>query len=100
MVLFAVRPVLGIALWGSGLDWREWVSAAWFGLKGFALVVFGLLVLKSGLARADELFHLTALVITGSILAHSSTDVVIARWLQRNIPAQEDLPAETVTSAF
>jgi len=59
----------------------------------------GLLVLKSGLARADEVFHLTALVITGSILARSSTDVLVARWIQatsqrkekrRNLP---DAPA-------
>lgn len=87
LVLLAVRPVaLGIALWGSGLGWREWFAAAWFGPKGFASVVFGLLVLKSGLERADEVFHLTALVITGSILAHSSTDVLVARWLQKHHP--------------
>jgi len=43
-----------------------------------ASVVFGLPVLKSGLARADEVFHLTALVVVGSILAHSSTDVLVA----------------------
>ncbi len=47
LVLFAVRPVaLGIALWGSGLGWREWVAAAWFGPKGLASVVLGILVLK------------------------------------------------------
>ena len=87
LVLVAVRPVaLGIALWGSHLGWREWAAAAWFGPKGFASLVFGLLVLKSGLARGDEVFHLTALVTTGSILAHSSTDVLVARWLQTTSP--------------
>jgi NhaP-type Na+/H+ or K+/H+ antiporter len=84
LVLIAVRPVaLAVALWGGGLEWREWVAAAWFGPKGFASVVFGLLVLKSGLGRADELFHLAGIVIVGSILAHSSTDVLVARWLQK-----------------
>ena len=81
LVILAVRPLaIGIAMLGGKLDWREWVAAAWFGPKGFASVVFGLLVLKSGIARADEIFHLTAIVITGSILAHSSTDVIVARW--------------------
>jgi len=32
-----------------------------------ASLVFGLLVLKSGLVRADEVFHPTALVVVGSI---------------------------------
>ena len=78
-MLVAVRPAaLAVALWGGRLEWREWVAAAWFGPKGFASVVFGLLVLNSGLARADELFHLAAIVIVGSILAHSSTDVLVA----------------------
>lgn len=82
LVLLAVRPAaLAIALFRSELGWREFVTAAWFGPKGFASVVFGLLVLNSGLARGDELFHLTACVIAESIMAHSSTDVVIARWL-------------------
>ena len=85
LALLLVRPMaLGIALWGSHLGWREWVAAAWFGPKGFASVVFGLLVLKSGLARGDEVFHLAALTITGSILAHSSTDVLVARWLRKH----------------
>ena len=85
LVLVAVRPLaLLIALAGSHLAWREWAAAAWFGPKGFASVLFGLLVLKSGLARADEVFHLTALVVVGSILAHSSTDVIVARWLHKS----------------
>jgi len=84
LVLVAVQPAaLAGALWGGGLDWREWAAAAWFGPKGFASVVFGLLVLKSGLARADELFHLAAVVIVGWILAHSSTDVLVARWFRK-----------------
>jgi len=65
---------------GSGLSVREQVAAAWFGPKGFASVVYGLLVLDSGIAAGQELFHLIALTIVLSILAHSSTDVVVARW--------------------
>jgi len=93
LVLVAVRPLaLLMALAGSRLAWREWAAAAWFGPKGFASVVFGLLVLKSGLARADEVFHLTALVVVGSILAHSSTDVLMARWLHKSSGSRQDGP--------
>ncbi len=90
LVLVAVRPIaLSISLVRSPLTWRERAVAAWFGPKGFASVVFGLLILKqmhaapADGADADELFHLVAICIAGSILAHSSTDVLIARWLGR-----------------
>ena len=80
LALVAARP---IALWtsflGSGLGLREQFAAMWFGPKGFASVVYGLLVLASGIPAADEIFHLVALTIVLSILAHSSTDVLVAR---------------------
>jgi NhaP-type Na+/H+ or K+/H+ antiporter len=84
LVLFLARPLaLAVALFGSGLDWREWIAAAWFGPKGFASVVYGLLILNAGVERADLLFHLIALVTVMSIVAHSSTDVLVARWFRR-----------------
>jgi len=51
-------------------------------------VVFGLFVLKSGLPRGNEVFHLTAIDITASILAHSLSDVHLARWLKANVPPE------------
>lgn len=87
LALVVARP---LALWlsflGSTLTRREQAAAMWFGPKGFASVVYGLLVLESGIVAADELFHLIALTIALSIIAHSSTDVVVAR--------QFDEPAE------
>jgi NhaP-type Na+/H+ or K+/H+ antiporter len=80
LALFLVRPLaLGISLLGSRLGLREWAAAAWFGPKGFASVVYGLLVLQSGISSSDEVFHLVALVVAASILLHSSSDVVVAR---------------------
>ncbi len=80
LALVVARPVaLAVSFVGSGLSGREQAAAMWFGPKGFASVVYGLLVLQSGIASADELFHLVALTITLSIIAHSSTDVVVAR---------------------
>ncbi len=80
LTLFLARPfAVGIALAGSDISRREWAAAAWFGPKGFASVVYGLLVAQSGLVLADDLFHLVAVVVAASILLHSSTDVVVAR---------------------
>lgn len=86
LALVLVRPIaLGVALIGSPLTGRELAAAAWFGPKGFASVVYALLILESGVRLADELFHLAALVIAASIVAHSSTDVVVARYLVNDI---------------
>ncbi len=80
LALVVARPVaLLISLARSHLDLREKAAAMWFGPKGFASVVYGLLVLRSGIGTADVVFHLTALTIALSIIAHSSTDVVVAR---------------------
>ncbi|WFF00253.1 cation:proton antiporter [Micromonospora sp. WMMD964] len=80
LAIFVARPVaLWISFLRSGLGAREQAAAMWFGPKGFASVVYGLLVLESGIAAGDEVFHLVALTIVISILLHSSTDVVIAR---------------------
>lgn len=87
LVLFTVRiAALETALFGSGLEWRERLVAGWFGPKGFASVIYGLLVLQSGIEGANIIYHLTAIVIAGSILLHSTTDVLVARRFRENIP--------------
>lgn len=87
LVLLLVRPIsIGLALLGTKLAAREWVAAAWFGPKGFASVVIGLLILDRNVARSTEIFDLIALVITISIVAHSSTDLVVARWFRESDP--------------
>jgi NhaP-type Na+/H+ or K+/H+ antiporter len=84
LVLLLVRPLaLELALIGSQLNWRERLATAWFGPRGFASVVYGLLVLGSHVYRAEDLFQFISLVIVGSILAHSTTDVLVARWLEK-----------------
>jgi sodium/hydrogen antiporter len=80
LVLVAVRPVaLAVSFLGARINLPEFAAAAWFGPKGFASVVYGLLVLESGVKLSEEMFHLIALVVAASILLHSSTDVVVAR---------------------
>ncbi len=80
LALVVVRPVaLAVSFLGARINLPEFAAAAWFGPKGFASVVYGLLVLESGVNLSGEMFHLIALVVAASILLHSSTDVVVAR---------------------
>jgi NhaP-type Na+/H+ or K+/H+ antiporter len=94
LVLLAARPAaLGLALIASPLDWRERLAAAWFGPRGFASVVYGLLVLGSGVPRAQNLFQVISIVIIGSIVAHSTTDVLMARWFRRQDTQEQEKQA-------
>ncbi|WP_100499598.1 cation:proton antiporter [Geodermatophilus chilensis] len=84
LALVLARPIaIFLSLLRSRLPLPEQAVAAWFGPKGFASVVYGLLILEAGVTRGDEMFHLVALVIFASILAHSSTDVPIAHAFAR-----------------
>ncbi|MQY12111.1 K(+)/H(+) antiporter NhaP2 [Streptomyces sp. RB5] len=76
-----IRPAsLLLSLWRAGeLTPREKYAAAWFGPKGFASVVYGLLVLQAGIPQGEQAFTLIAVCIAFSIVAHSSTDVPVAR---------------------
>ncbi len=88
--IFLARPAaLAVALVGGGLQRKEWLAAAWFGPKGFASVVYGLIILEARLGFSDELFHLVALVVFASIVAHSSTDVIVAGWFRAEPSAEE-----------
>ncbi len=91
LALVIVRPAaLFIALFGSGLARREWIAAAWFGPKGFASVVYSLLILRAGFPQAHHITHLVAVIITLSIIAHSSTDIIVARWFEESETAAPD----------
>ncbi|WP_406280836.1 cation:proton antiporter [Embleya sp. NBC_00896] len=75
-----IRPAsLLLSLLGTRFTRQEKLAAAWFGPKGFASVVYGLLMLQSGIPHGEEAFTLIAVSIAFSIAAHSSSDVPIAR---------------------
>lgn len=84
LLMVLARPAaVELSLIGSGLPWEERATAAWFGPKGFASVLYGLLVLQSGAPNADFMFHVVVVAIVLSVVAHSSTDVPIAGWFAR-----------------
>ena len=82
LVIVVSRPLpVLLALTGTSLERRERLSVAWFGPKGFASVAYAVIVAFSGMELADKVLALTSVVVLVSILAHSSTDVAIARML-------------------
>lgn len=83
VLTFARTVAIGVALLGSRLTWTERLVAAWFGPKGFASVIYGLMLLRSGIPNAENLFQLVGVTIVLSIVVHSSTDVPIAHYFRR-----------------
>lgn len=92
LALVVVRPAaLMLSLLRTRLPWRERLGTAWFGPKGFASVVYGLLALQSGIADAQRVFDLAAVTIVLSIALHSSTDAPVAHLFRIEPP--DNLPA-------
>ncbi len=82
LVIGLCRPLpVMLALTGARLDRKQRLSVAWFGPKGFASVAYAVIVAFSGMDLAGEVLALTTVTVLVSILAHSSTDVAVARAL-------------------
>uniref|UniRef100_UPI0015D2137C cation:proton antiporter n=1 Tax=Amycolatopsis anabasis TaxID=1840409 RepID=UPI0015D2137C len=91
LAIVLVRPAaMLLSLLRTPLDRRERATAAWFGPKGFASVVYGLLALQSGIPDSEIVFDLVAITIALSIVLHSSTDVPVAHALRVEPP--DNLP--------
>jgi NhaP-type Na+/H+ or K+/H+ antiporter len=83
LILFLARPAaLALSLLGTDLTWPQILAAGWFGPKGFATAVLGLMILQAGIAQGESVVKVIGLVIAGSIILHSSTDVLVARWFR------------------
>lgn len=83
VALVLARPVgIVVATLGANLQHKELVTAAWFGPKGFSSVVYGLIVLESGIEYAKNVFELVGIVILLSIILHSSTDIFAINWFK------------------
>lgn len=90
LTLVLARPAaVALSLFGRTVDRTELFTAAWFGPKGFASVVYGLLVLHSGTPEAKQVYGLVAVTIALSIVVHSSTDIPVARLFRSPEAAQD-----------
>jgi len=95
VTLLVARPVaVWIALAGTPVDNATKAFMAWFGPKGVATMTFALLVLAAGFAASSQLFHLAALVVVVSTVAHGLTDKPGVDWIARRTQQPEPACAE------
>jgi sodium/hydrogen antiporter len=91
VTLLIARPLaLAIALIGTGVSRATLAFMAWFGPKGVATMTFSLLVLGSGVAGAERIFDIAALVVLCSIVAHGLTDTPGSEWMARQAGGESD----------
>ena len=91
LVLIFARPVsIFVALIGSPMSLLEKTTVAWYGPKGFASILYSLIVWRADLSHA-RLFAILALTLVISIIAHSSTGLIFRNWFRKEA-AQESSP--------
>ncbi|MGI9611676.1 MAG: cation:proton antiporter [Acidimicrobiales bacterium] len=61
------------ALLGSKSAWQTTIFMGWFGPRGLASILFGLLLLEERLDNAAELFTIIAITVLLSVFAHGLT---------------------------
>ena len=84
LAAFAVRPVaIWISMLRTGLPPNEKLTIGWFGPKGFASVVYALIILRIGTGEAQHLAKLVGVAVGASIAIYSSTDILVGRWYER-----------------
>jgi NhaP-type Na+/H+ or K+/H+ antiporter len=82
--LLVARPVaVWVALAGTGTATATKAFMAWFGPKGVATMTFSLLVLGKDIPAGERIFHLSALAVVCSIIAHGLTDTPGVEWIAR-----------------
>ena len=92
VTLLLARPLaVFIALAGTATDTAARAFMAWFGPKGVATMTFSLLVLSQRVAAGTRIFHLAALAVVCSIIAHGLSDTAGTDWIAKRAgetPAQ------------
>ena len=92
LTIIRMLPI-ALSLIGSGLSVSTIGFLGWFGPRGLASILFGLLLLEELQSKAAETILITAiLTITLSIFAHGLTAAPFARWYGRMAGQQGQCP--------
>jgi NhaP-type Na+/H+ or K+/H+ antiporter len=73
-LLTVVRIIpVSISLLGAANNWRTTLFLGWFGPRGLASILFGLILLEERFESAQELFIIIAVTVLLSVFAHGAT---------------------------
>ncbi len=84
LTLVRLLPV-AVSLLGAGLSRSTVLFLGWFGPRGIASILFGLLVVKSSvLDGGEEIFHVVLVTVLLSVVAHGVTAHPGSVWYSRH----------------
>jgi sodium/hydrogen antiporter len=95
--LTVVRMVpVAIALWGTGAERQTVAFMGWFGPRGLASIVFGLIAFESGIPYAQTLFTTVMLTILLSVFLHGLSSVPLVKaysgWYSTHVDKHPSAP--------
>lgn len=91
--LTAIRMVpVAVSLVGAQLQTDTILFLGWFGPRGIASIIYGLLVFEAEIPNADHVFNIIVLVVLLSTLAHGMTAVPLANWYGNRAEEMKDEP--------
>lgn len=82
-----------LSLLGLNLSWRTVAFVGWFGPRGLASILFGLLIVeRSAIMSADLVFSVVVFTVLISIFVHGLTATPGATWYARHADTMRDEP--------
>ena len=94
LTVVRMLPV-ALSLIGSGFKAPSYVFIGWFGPRGLASILYGILLLSEATApHSDEIFHIVVLTTVGSVLLHGLTAAPGARLYGRLTADPSKCPEE------
>ena len=82
-----------LSMLGLSLSWHTIAFVGWFGPRGLASILFGLLIVeRSAIMSADLVFAVVVFTVLVSILAHGLTATQGAAWYARHTDTMRDEP--------
>jgi NhaP-type Na+/H+ or K+/H+ antiporter len=82
-----------LSLLGLNLSWHTIAFVGWFGPRGLASILFGLLIVeRSAIMSTDFVFAVVVFTVLVSIVAHGLTAIPGAAWYARHADTMRDEP--------
>ncbi len=82
-----------LSMLGLNLSWHTIAFVGWFGPRGLASILFGLLIVeRSAIMSIDLVFAIVVFTVLVSILAHGLTATPGAAWYARHADTMRDEP--------
>ena len=84
LTIVRMVPVL-ISLFKSGTSLKEKMFIGWFGPRGLASIVFGIIILDVNLPNQKEIILTVVCTILVSVVAHGFSASPLIKWLNKSV---------------